>query len=364
MSDSPIERITVLGAGGFIGSHLVPALLQRFDCAIDAVDINFDKLELHDSRLCRIQARVEQPGLAKELVERSQLVVSLTALCNPALYSSVPLAVIDANYTHLLPIVEACAARRVRLLHFSTSEVYGRMALAADGEPATEMCEDESALVLGPVDRERWTYACAKQLLERVIWAHGQHGALEFSIVRLFNVIGPRMDFLPGVDGEGIPRVLASFMHALLVGQPLPLVDGGTQRRTFMAVEDLNEAVCRIIERRQACRNQILNLGNPRNDVSIEQLAHLLAMVYASRVPAAASARVRHVSAQAFYGDGYDDTPVRIPSVDKAERLLGWQAERSLAQMLPDIVDSYIAHYGRRMRGMASQLAQASQGNA
>ena len=356
MSDPAIERITVLGAGGFIGSHLVPALLQRFNCSIDAVDVSFDKLELHDPRVRRIRARVEQPGLAAQLVQRSQLVVSLTALCNPALYSSMPLAVIDANYTHLLPVVQACANDGVRLLHFSTSEVYGRMALSSvEGEPTTNMNEDESALVLGPVHRERWTYACAKQLLERVIWAHGKHGALEFSIVRLFNVIGPRMDFLPGVDGEGVPRVLASFMHALLSGQPLPLVEPGTQRRTFMAVEDLSEAVCRIVERRDACYNQILNLGNPRNDVSIAQLAHMLSKVYAARAPAAPLARVRQVSAQSFYGDGYDDTHVRIPDLSKAERLLDWRAVRQLAQMLPDIVDSYIARYGARVFAAAQE---------
>ena len=78
------------------------------------------------------------------------------------------------------------------------------------------MVEDETALFLGPVARERWTYAAAKQLLERVIWAHGRHGGLPFTIVRPFNVIGPRMDFIPGVDGEGIPRVLACFLNALM----------------------------------------------------------------------------------------------------------------------------------------------------
>ena len=71
------------------------------------------------------------------------------------------------------------------------------------------MIEDETALWLGPVHKERWSYACAKQLLERVIFAQGRHAGLPFTIIRPFNVIGPRMDFVDGVDGEGIPRVLA-----------------------------------------------------------------------------------------------------------------------------------------------------------
>src|SRR4051794_29920052 len=108
-----LDRITVLGAGGFIGSHLVPALVARFECEIDAVDIDFGKLEFEHPRLRLHEARIEEPGLVQELVAHSQLVISLTALCNPALYSTVPLAVIDGNYTHLVPVVNACAEQRV-----------------------------------------------------------------------------------------------------------------------------------------------------------------------------------------------------------------------------------------------------------
>jgi UDP-apiose/xylose synthase len=340
------RRITVLGAGGFVGSHLVPALLARLPSEIDAVDVDFTKLAIEHPRLRRVQARIETPGLIPELVARSQLVISLSALCNPALYSTQPLAVIDANYTHLLPVVQCCAAGRVRLIHFSTSEVYGRTALDATGSRTRAMHEDETGFFLGPVDRERWSYACAKQLLERVIWAHGQHGALPFTIVRLFNVIGPRMDFLPGIDGEGIPRVLAMFMHALLRSQELQLVNGGRQRRTFMAVQDLVEAVCRIVERPEAAHNQIFNLGNPDNDISIAALARLLCDVFATRVPGAAPARLREVSAAELYGEGYDDSESRVPDIDKAKRLLDWQPRSSLAQMLPEIVDSYVQRYG------------------
>jgi UDP-apiose/xylose synthase len=340
------RRITVLGAGGFVGSHLVPALLARFSCDVDAVDVDFCKLPLAHPRLRRITSRIEAPSLVPELVAQSQLVISLSALCNPSLYSTVPLEVIDANYTHLLPVVQCCASAKVRLIHFSTSEVYGRMALDAGGSRTQTMSEAETGLFLGPVHRERWTYACAKQLLERVIWAHGEHGSLPFTIVRLFNVIGPRMDFLPGVDGEGIPRVLAMFMNALLRGQELQLVDGGARRRSFMAVRDCIDAVCRIIERPDACHNQIFNLGNPTNDISIAELARLLSDVFATRVPDAPPARMRNVTAAELYGEGYDDSASRIPDIGKAKRLLDWQPRSSLSQMLPEIVDSYLQHYG------------------
>jgi UDP-apiose/xylose synthase len=342
------ERIAVLGAGGFIGSHLVPALLAAREepVEITAVDLTFRKLEGDDPRVRRVEASIDRPGLLDAITARSSTVVSLTALCNPSLYNTRPLEVIDASYTDLVPLVKLCAARGVRLVHFSTCEVYGRRALDAEGRPTATMNEESTGLFFGPVDRERWTYACAKQLLERVIWAHGAHGGLDFTIVRPFNVIGPRMDFVPGVDGEGVPRVLASFMSALLRGEPLPLVDGGRQRRSFVSIGDFVEAVVRVVDRPSACRRQILNLGNPANELSVRELGEMLAATYGARVRGAPRARFRDVTADELYGAGYDDSVERIPDVAKARRLLGWRPEETLAEMLPGIVDDYVARYG------------------
>lgn len=350
------NRVAVLGAGGFIGSHLAPALAERFGCEVEAVDVTFDKLTTADPRVYRLQARVEDPGVLEAVTERAGVVISLTALCNPALYSTLPLEVIDANFTHLLPLVRLCTARKVRLIHFSTAEVYGTRALGANGEPADSMNEDDSSCVLGPVHRERWTYACAKQLMERVIWAHGQHHGLEFSIVRPFNTIGPRMDYLPGIDGEGVPRVLACFINQLLRGEPLQLVGGGQQRRAFMDVTDMVTAVCRMVERREPCRGQVVNLGNPDNEVSIAELARLLAREFAALVPHASPARFEHVSARDFYGEGYDDTQQRVPDIGKARRLLGWEPRVGLDAMLPAILRDYVGRYGGRIAGVHAPL--------
>jgi len=357
-------HVAVLGAGGFLGSHIVPGLRSRFDCTIDAIDVDLTKLEYRDALVRRLVARVEEPAVVEQVTSSADVVISLTALCNPAMYSTIPLEVIDANFTHLMPLVKRCAERRVRLVHFSTAEVYGPRALDAAGLPAREMTEDDSSLLLGPVHRERWTYACAKQLLERVIWAHGQHGHLPFTIVRPFNTIGPRMDFLPGVDGEGTPRVLACFMSALLRGEPLPLVAGGQQRRAFMDVSDMVEAVCRIVERPKQANGQIFNLGNPDNDVSIADLARQVAEIFERSAPRAPKARFEHVTAEDFYGPGYADTDERIPDVSKARRLLGWSPGCSLADMLPGIVIDYIERYSERVAAAAplglSKLASSA----
>lgn len=341
--------MAVLGAGGFIGSHLVPRLTSRFGATVEAVDVTFDKLPAGLPGVKRVQASIVDPGLLDDITSRADIVISLTALCNPALYNTRPLEVIDANYTDLVPLVELCAQRGRWLVHFSTCEVYGRRALGADGRPAQRMDEERSALCLGPTHRERWCYAAAKQLLERVIWAYGRHHGLSFTIVRPFNVIGPRMDYIPGVDGEGIPRVLAAFMHALLRGEDLVLVDGGRQRRSFLYVDEFVDAIVRILERPRACQGEILNLGNDRNDVSIRELAQALSSAFRGLRPHARPPRMRRKSAAEFYGAGYDDSTVRIPSMTKARRLLDWRPRTALAEMLPIIVADYLDRYESRV---------------
>jgi UDP-apiose/xylose synthase len=293
----------------------------------------------------RIQSRLDAPGLLDQLTAGCELVLSLTAICQPSAYNRDPLAVIDASYTDLVPLVKLCAARRCRLIHFSTCEVYGRLALDGEGRPTERMQEDTTAMFLGPVARERWSYACAKQLLERVIFAHGAHADLDFTIVRPFNVIGPRMDWLPDVDGEGVPRVLAAFMNALLRGQPLPLVDGGGQRRAFVSVDDFIDGVVRVVERPAACNREIINLGNPANDVSIRALAELLREAYGRALPGVPVPGVVEVTAEEVYGAGYDDSRARIPDVEKARRLLDWHPATTLPAMLPSIVEDYVARY-------------------
>ena len=364
---APPRRIAVLGAGGFLGSHLVPALRRRFGVEIEAVDRDLDKLERGDAGIVRRLCSIDQPGLIQDLVDRCDVVLSLTAICTPSAYSQRPLEVIDANYTDLVPLVKACAARGRWLIHFSTCEVYGKAALSADdGRPTATMNEDATALWLGPVHKERWSYACAKQLLERVIFAHGQHGGLPFTIVRPFNVIGPRMDFVDGIDGSGIPRVLAAFMGALLKGEDLMLVDGGQQRRSFIYVDDFVDGVLRILERPAACQGEIFNLGNPRNDLTIAELARQIRAAYQRLAPQAAGSRseLRAITAEEFYGAGYDDSVERIPDLGKAETLLGFVPRTTIAEMLPPIVQDYLARYLDRVAApvAAEVLAAAALG--
>lgn len=354
-----MEKIGILGCSGFIGSHLIDRLLECGKYEVIGIDIvsekiehilkhplfTFDKISVYDS---------EKIG---KWVGKCDTVISLAALCNPAQYNTIPLDVIDINFTKPLEVVYRCEAAGKRLIHFSTSEVYGKTIQGIvkdelknpDNLSHYILSEDSTPLIMGSISAQRWSYASAKQLLERVIYAYGDEKNLKYTIIRPFNFIGPRMDYIPGIDGEGIPRVLACFMDALLFDKPLKLVDGGKNRRTFTAINDAIEAVIKIIEQPEAAKNQIFNIGNPDNEVNIAELADMMITLYKKLYPERRkNYEIIAVSSDKFYGKGYEDCDRRVPDISKAQKLLGWQPKIDLEAALKYTMISYVNYYGKQ----------------
>lgn len=213
--------------------------------------------------------------------------------------------------------------------------------------------EDESPCIFGPIEKQRWSYACAKQLIERLIYAEGAENGMEFTIVRPFNWIGPRMDFIPGIDGpsEGVPRVLACFSNNLLRHEPLKLVDGGVSQRTFVYIKDAIEAVMLMIENPARANGHIFNVGNPNNEVTVRQLAEMMTDVYSkvSGEPSLEEPTV-DVSSQEFYGAGYDDSDKRIPDMTIIHKQLGWDPKTSLWDLLESTLTYQHRTYAEAMK--------------
>jgi UDP-apiose/xylose synthase len=355
--------ITILGAGGFIGSHLVEALTQNGYGEIIAIDVSLKKLShlSKNENVKLVSLDIRDIKRLKPYIRRSDCVILLAALCNPSLYNTVPLEVIDANYARPRQVIEMCSELEKRVIYFSTSEVYGTTVAAIAGmnygnEPSAKklwvLNEEMSPMVLGPVSAQRWCYASAKQLMERTIYAYGFQRGLEYSIVRPFNFIGPRMDFIPGIDGEGVPRVLACFLDALMSGKPLKLVDGGLSRRCFTYIEDAIDAVLRILECRPESKGKIFNIGNPANEVSIKELADKMVKVYCDLCAgiSVSDIVIENVSSQEFYGPGYEDSDRRMPCISNATTLLEWEPHTNLDTALELSISSYIKEYGNACR--------------
>ena len=340
--DNPAVTVAVVGCGGFVGYHLLHAILQRTRWRVFGVDLESYRIQelLGHPRLEFMCADLAQSSVVERL-SSFPVVINLAAICTPSRYMGEAADVIRSNYDHPARLGDACEKSGSWLIHFSTSEIYGKTS-AASGL----LNEDETEITLGPVKASRWSYATAKLLTERYL--AGLSG-LKRTIVRPFNFVGPFMDFMPGVDGEGIPRVLANFSAALLRGKPMTLVNGGCARRSFTSVHDAVDFLFALFASEPGnCLGETFNVGNGDNEVSIAELARRMRSVYADirGVDVSLVPEPRAVSGEEYYGKGYEDSMRRLPDVTKAKKLLGFRATTPLDEILRESLEWFVRNYG------------------
>ncbi|MEZ5232926.1 MAG: bifunctional UDP-4-keto-pentose/UDP-xylose synthase [Acidimicrobiales bacterium] len=327
-------RLLILGAGGFIGSNLVSYLDRstRADYEMVGVDISDEKLPSGLKNFTFLHKDFLDPEVLAE-IERADVVVDLVAYANPSVYVESPLETFQLNFLQNLKIVELCVEHGKKIIQYSTCEVYGRPS-------GDSYKEDESELIVGPVSKQRWIYSCGKQLLERVIHAYGLENKLDYGIIRPFNFIGPRFDYLVPAGNIGGPRVFAQFMSALLTGGPMYLVNGGEQRRSFTHIDDASAGFETILLDPRA-NKQVFNIGNPANDVSIREMALLMQEVYAELTGEVVLTDLIDIDGEKFYGSGYEDHTRVVADISKLGSL-GWEPTRGLKETLRSVMGWYL----------------------
>jgi nucleoside-diphosphate-sugar epimerase len=334
-------RVLILGVNGFIGNALTERILTTTDWEVFGLDMSYEKIEpfLANPRFRFLEGDI---AINKEWIEyhvkKCDVVLPLVAIATPATYVTNPLAVFQLDFEENLRIVKQCVRYRKRVVFPSTSEVYG---MCTD----PEFDEESSPLVYGPIHKQRWIYSTSKQLLDRVIYAYGQQDGLRFTLFRPFNWIGPHLDNIDSPK-EGSSRVLTQFLHNILYGEPIKLVDGGTQRRSFTHIADGIDCLMKILENENgAADGGIFNIGNPGNDISIKELAErLVAAVgaYPGYEAVAAATRIVPVKSESYYGTGYQDIMTRVPSIRRAKEKLGWEPKIGFDEAIRRTLDFYL----------------------
>jgi nucleoside-diphosphate-sugar epimerase len=207
-------KVLILGVNGFIGSSLVWKILTETDWEVYGMDMASNKLGhvLNQPRFRFVEGDIT---INKEWIEyhvrKCDVILPLVAIATPGLYVKDPLRIFDLDFEANLEIIRKVLKHRKRLVFPSTSEVYG---LVQDAE----FDEYTTNFVLGPIPKQRWIYACLKQLLDRVIWAFGQQRGLDFTLFRPFNFVGPKLDDVSDPK-EGSSRVVTQFIIDLLRGE-------------------------------------------------------------------------------------------------------------------------------------------------
>ena len=338
-----MKRILILGVNGFIGHHLSNRIVETTDWEVYGMDMQADRVAelLNHERFHFFEGDIT---INREWIEyhvrKCDTVLPLVAIATPATYVKQPLKVFELDFEANLPIVRGCVRHGKRLVFPSTSEVYGM-------SPDREFDPESSPLVYGPINKPRWIYACAKQLMDRVIHAYGMMEGLDYTLFRPFNWIGSGLDKL-NAPKEGSSRVITQFFGHMVRGEPIKLVDGGRQKRAFTYIDDGIDALMKIIDNRGGVASgKIYNVGNPKNNYSVKELAEMmlkLAREYPEYRDNAKKVRLVKTTATQYYGKGYQDVQNRVPRIADTMKDLAWKPRVDMREALKLIFDAYRSH--------------------
>ena len=320
MPEAPKSAL-ITGGAGFIGSHLAELLLSDgwSVWALDDLSTGSYENVAHlrdDDRFHLIVDTMLSRTVVNELVNKVDVVYHLGAAVGPRLIVEEPVRTIVTNLEGSEIVLDHCARFGKRVLIASTSEVYG-------DHRTTEPLHEDARRVYGPTTQKRWLYADSKAMDEYLALAYRQERDLDFVIARLFNTVGPRQSGQYGM-------VVARFVQAAVAGTALEIHGDGNQTRTFCHVQDTIRALQSLMESPETT-GEIYNVGS-RNWISIKDLATRVLELSGSK------SEIVYVPYEKVYGTGIDDMLHRLPSIDKIASAIGWQPDRTLDEILTDVI--------------------------
>ena len=327
-------RVLVTGGAGFIGSHLTDRLL-RAGAQVRVID-NLQTGSL--ANLIHLESVEGFEFIEADVIEpfywEADLVINLACAASPPRYRADPIHTMKTCVIGTLNAASVAQSNGARLVHSSTSEVYG------DPE-----CHPQSETYRGSVNPigPRACYDEGKRAAETILFDYRRKHGLNIGVCRIFNTYGPQMDPFDG-------RVVSNFLRQALQGEPLTIYGDGSQTRSFCYVDDLVEGLWQLCMAPSETSGPI-NLGNP-NEITVLELAETIRDMVGSRV------RLERKPLPA------DDPKRRRPDISKAQADLGWEPRVSLREGLVRTLEYFdaiissgrIAHYDVLARRRGSRV--------
>lgn len=313
-------RVLVTGGAGFIGSHLVDRLLENGNEVVVLDNLDSGKAEnlrqhKNNPNFKFIHGDITNREDVKKAVKDIEVVYHLAAMVGVKHYVAHPKKVILVNVKGTENLLEASEGVK-KFLFTSTSEVYGRNTQIP--------LRETSDRVLGDTSVDRWCYSTAKALDEHLCFAYYRENGIPISIVRYFNVYGPR------ADSSDYSGVIPIFIRRILEDKSPQVHGDGKQTRCFTFVKDIVEGTLLAAEK---STGEVLNLGTEK-ETSIMELAQTLIRLMGSKL------KPEFIPYEKFYGKHYEDIRRRVPDCSKARKLLGWQPKTSLEEGLKITIES------------------------
>jgi len=310
-------RYLVTGGSGFIGSHLAEKLIARGDQVVILDNLSTGiptNLATVEGRFTFHKGNTLDRSVIEKLVPESDYVVHLAAALGVFNIVNKPLESLKTNILGSEIVLEACDKYRKPVVIASTSEIYGKN----DKVPLNE--EDDR--IIGHPLKSRWSYSEAKAVDESLAYFYFLENKLPIRIVRFFNTVGPRQ---VGHYGMVVPR----FVSAALKNDPLSVYGSGNQIRCFCHVTDAVKGLLSVMDSDKAV-GQVFNVGN-NSQISIMELAKKVIEITGSK------SSIEKIAYETAYPEGFEDMQRRVPDISKIKRVLGWEPEINLDQIIKDI---------------------------
>jgi UDP-glucose 4-epimerase len=337
-------RVAVTGGAGFIGSHLVEALLARGDSVTVIDNLSTGRLAnlapaRRNPKLSFVQQDVRDAARCAHELDAADAIFHLAAHVGVRRILAHSLESLLNNVQGSLAVLEQAARGRKRVVLFSSSEVYGR----GRGGPLSE----EADLAIGPPGVARWSYAAGKAVDEAIALAYHRERGLPVTIVRCFNTCGPRQ-----TDRYGM--VLPTFIRQALGGQPLTVHGDGLQTRCFSDVGDVVRGAL-LLPAAPAAVGEVFNVGNDA-EISIRDLAERVVALVGSRSP------IVHVPYERAFGEDFEDVRRRVPDLAKIRAFAGYTPEVGLDELLQRTLASFRQEVSARPTEACCASAPAGRG--
>ncbi|MBC8523373.1 GDP-mannose 4,6-dehydratase [PVC group bacterium] len=295
------RSVLVTGGAGFIGSHLVEALLARGDLVTIIDDFSTGQRNNLPSQHHRLNVVEGTVGNSLNCMDNLfDEIYHLAAAVGVKLVVDEPIRTIETNVLETSAILRFASLNKTPTLLASTSEVYGK-------STAIPMKEDGD-LVFGETAKSRWSYGCSKALDEHLAMAWHRREGLPVRIPRFFNTIGSRQ---LGSWGMVVPR----FIEAALENKPLVVYGDGSQTRCFCDVLDTVPMLLDLMDT-DASIGVAVNVGSDV-PMTILELAQLIKEVINS------NSTIESLALEQAYGDGFEDLQDRQPDLSRLISLIG-----------------------------------------
>lgn len=305
------STILVTGAAGFLGFHLCRRLLGDGHAVIGLDDLSTGLQEHVDLLAAEPGFRFVLHDVREPIDLEVDRIFNLACPASPPAYQATPIKTTLTSVLGARNMLELALARGARMLHASTSEVYGDPLV----HPQTETYWG-NVDILGP----RACYDEGKRCAETLVADYQRVHGVDCRVVRIFNTYGPGMRVDDG-------RVVSTFVTQALQGVDITIQGDGSHTRSMCYVDDLVEGLVRMMAAAPAPDGPV-NLGNPR-EISVRDFAQM--------VLAATGSASRLV----FQAEAIDDPKVRRPDISRARRLLGWSPQVPLEEGLARTIDYF-----------------------